>query len=392
MNLSAIAGSLALALQETDGGSFWLPPRNSTAAAGTDWAFYLIFWISLFFFVMIVALMVYFTIRYRRRPDRKVAEHAPHHSTALEIVWTVIPIGLTVLMFWGGFKAFLNLSEPPSNTFDIYVTGQKWKWLFTYPNGYVGEELHVPLDSPVRLVMTSDDVIHSFYIPDFRVKKDVVPGRYTNLWFEATESGQFHIFCAEYCGTGHSDMITQVVVHEPADFAAWLEKAAAFVDTLPPADAGEYLYKKYGCNQCHSVDGTANTGPSFQNSYGYEHLMSDGTTVAVDENYIHESILDPQAKIRDGFQGVMPTFQGKIKESEIRQITAYLKYLSDKVSQDEKDLLKQAPPEAVAEAGGDNGGEGGSASGEETPEQDSVATDAEDASTPASEPDTGSAG
>jgi cytochrome c oxidase subunit II len=348
MTCSAFIPSLALALQQQADGSFWLPPRNSTTAAGTDWMFYLIYWISLFFFVLIVGLMVYFAIRYRRRPGRLEAEAAPHHSTILEIVWTVIPIGLVILIFWGGFTAFLNLTTPPSNSFDIYVTGQKWKWLFTYPNGYVAEELHVPLDSPVRLVMTSEDIIHSFYIPDFRVKKDVVPGRYSNLWFEATKTGEFNIFCAEYCGTGHSDMITKVIVHDPADFAKWLEQAASFVDTMPPADAGEYLFKKYGCNQCHSTDGTANTGPTFLNGFGGEHLMNDGTTVVMDENYIQESVLNPQAKIRDGFQGVMPTFQGKIKEEEIRYIIAFLKSLSDKVSQQEKDLLKQAPAEKTS--------------------------------------------
>ncbi len=348
MNLNALAGSLALALQETRGGSFWLPPRNSTAAAEIDWMFYLIFWISLFFFTLIVGLMIYFSIRYRRRASRSTAEHAPHHNVALEIVWTVIPIGLTVLMFWGGFKAFLNLSTPPANSATINVTAKKWSWWFDYPNGYGDSSLHVPVNTPVQLKMTSLDVIHSFFIPTFRVKKDVVPGRITTVWFEATETGTFNVFCTEYCGTGHSDMITSITVHEPADYAAWLEKAGSFADTLAPADAGEYLYTKYGCNQCHTIDGSASTGPSFLNSYGYEHLIAGGTPVTADEDYIHESILDPQAKIRDGFQGVMPTFQGKIKESEIFQIIAYLKFLSDKVSPAEKELLKQEPPEEGA--------------------------------------------
>jgi cytochrome c oxidase subunit II len=383
MTFDALTTSLALALQDT-GGTFWLPPRNSTTAAGTDWMFYLIFWISLFFFVLIVALMVFFIIRYRRRPGRLEAEAAPHHSTALEIVWTAIPILLVIVIFWGGFKAFLNLSTPPSNAFDIYVTGQKWKWLFTYPNGFVAEELHVPVNTPVRLVMTSEDIIHSFYIPDFRVKKDVVPGRYSEVWFNATKTGEFNIFCAEYCGTGHSDMLSKVVVHEPAEFAQWLEKAASFTDTLPPADAGEYMYKKYGCNQCHTLDGSANTGPSFLNNFGYEHLMSDGSTVLVDENYVSESVLNPQAKIRDGFQGVMPTFQGKIKEEDIRYLIAFLKSLSDKVSQQEKDLLKQTP-----EAKPDEAADSAAVGAQDSPAADSVSSANQPAANAAS---TGTAG
>lgn len=392
MNLNALAGSLALALQDSNGGSFWLPPRNSTAAAEVDWVFYLIFWISLFFFVLIVGLMIYFTIRYRRRSSRSGAERAPHHSTALEVVWTVIPIGLTVLMFWGGFKAFLNLTQPPANATTINVTAKKWSWWFDYPNGYGDSTLHVPVNTPVQLQMTSQDVIHSFYIPTFRVKKDVVPGRITSVWFEATETGQFNVFCTEYCGTGHSDMITTVTVHEPAEYAAWLEKAGSLADTMPPADAGEYLYTKYGCNQCHTTDGSASTGPSFLNSYGYEHLIAGGTTVTVNEDYIHESILDPQAKIRDGYQGVMPTFQGKIKESEIFQLIAYMKYLSDKVSPEEKELLKQDPPEE-GEAEGEVTGEAATDSGTEATANSDESTAAGEAeTTPSESADENSAG
>ena len=358
MTLSMMALNLALLLQGEPERSFWLPSRSSTASAETDWVFYLIYWISVFFFVLITALMVYFVIRYRRRPGRMKAEKSAHHSTALEVVWTIIPIGIVILMFWGGFQAFLNLTTAPGNTFDIYVTGQKWKWLFEYPNGYVAEELHVPLDQPVRLVMTSEDVIHSFYIPDFRTKKDVVPGRYTNMWFEATKTGTFRIFCAEYCGTSHSDMITQVVVHEPAEFENWLEQAASFIDTMPPADAGEYLYTKYGCNQCHSADGSANTGPTFFNSFNYDHEMKDGTSVLVDENYVRDSILNPADRVRAGYDAVMPTFQGKLKENEIRYLIAYIKSLSDKVSDEEKSLLRRVPEE-----GDDGESEGSEAEG-----------------------------
>jgi cytochrome c oxidase subunit 2 len=181
----------------------------------------------------------------------------------------------------------------------------------------------------VLLTMTSQDVIHSLYVPDFRIKRDVVPGRYSKLWFTATEPGDHYLFCAEYCGTGHSDMITRVVVHPPGEFEKWLENAANVYKTMPPAQAGSEMYKKFGCVQCHTIDGKANTGPTFKGVFGSRVTMSDGSTVSVDENYVRESIMDPQAKIVRGFQGVMPTFKGKITDEQITWIIAYLKTLSD---------------------------------------------------------------
>jgi cytochrome c oxidase subunit 2 len=192
-----------------------------------------------FFFVLIVALMVAFVVRYRRRPGREDAEDSAHHSTALELTWTLIPIAIVVFIFAWGFKVYLDLNTPPANSYEILVTGQKWKWLFTYPNGHVDENLHVPLDTPVRLVMTSEDVIHGFYIPAFRLKRDVVPGRYVKVWFRAIKPGEYQIYCTQYCGTGHSDMWAKVVVHEPGGFERWLDEASNFLKTMSPAEAGE---------------------------------------------------------------------------------------------------------------------------------------------------------
>ncbi len=309
------------------GRSFWMPPQVSTTASGVDWLFYFILGISVFFFVLIVALMVLFVVRYRRRGNQR-AEPSPHHNMALEVTWTAIPVVLVVIIFFFGFKGFLDMATPPANAYEVLVQGQKWKWTFTYPNGYVDENLHVPVSRPVRLVMSSADVIHSLYVPAFRVKQDVVPGRYAKAWFEATEPGEYDLFCAEYCGTSHSDMIAHVVVHPPGEFEQWLEKASNFLDTMSPVEAGRKLYQVRGCQQCHSVDGSAKTGPSLLGVFGHSQRLADGTTVLADENYIRESILEPQAKVVAGFEPVMPTYQGRLSDAEIGAIIEFLKSLN----------------------------------------------------------------
>lgn len=315
-----------MAAADETGGSFWMPPEISTSAAGVDWIFYFIFWISLFFFLLIVGLMTYFVVRYRR-PKGSQPEGAPSHNMVLEVTWSVIPLILVIFIFYLGFKGFMDLFTAPQNAYEVLVTGQKWKWLFQYPNGYVDENLHVPVDVPVRLVMSSEDVIHSLYIPAFRVKRDVVPGRYTKAWFQATQAGDYQIFCAEYCGKSHSDMLAKVVVEKPGDFEKWLEKAANFLDTMPPAEAGARLYKTRGCAQCHSIDGTSGIGPTFKGVFGETVVMLGGAKVAVDENYLRESINEPQARVVAGYQPVMPTFKGRLKDKEITAIIEYIKSL-----------------------------------------------------------------
>jgi len=310
----------------TEGG-FWLPSQGSEGAAEVDRIFGFVFWVSAFFFLLIVALMVLFVIRYRRRPGREDAEPSPRHNTPLEITWTTIPILIVIAIFIWGFKVYLDINTPPANAYEVLVTGQKWKWLFTYPNGHVDENLHVPVATPIRLVMTSEDVIHGFYIPAFRLKRDVVPGRYVKLWFQATKPGEYQIYCTQYCGTGHSDMWAKAVVHEPGGFERWLEDASNFLAKMSPAEAGERLYRTRGCAQCHSVDGKGGTGPTFKALFGHQVPLDGGKATVADENYIRESILEPQAKIVAGFQPVMPTFQGRLKDQEITAIIEYLKTL-----------------------------------------------------------------
>lgn len=307
------------------GGTFWLPPERSTTAPYVDNAFYFIYWVSTFFFVLIVTLMVLFVIRYRRRPGVGPLP-SPSHNTKLEVLWIVVPLGLVSVMFYLGFSGYMNLRFVPANAYEIRVDAQKWKWLFTYPNGYQDDNLHVPVDEPVKLTMTSKDVIHSLFIPAFRVKQDVVPGRYTTMWFQATEPGEYDLECAEYCGTSHSEMLAKVIVHAPGGLEAWLVEAEKKFQSLPPVERGRDIYLKR-CAVCHSSDGTPKTGPSFKAIYGHSVKFNDGTETTVDDNYIRESIVDPSAKIVAGYPDQMPVFKGQLSDNQITAIIEYIKSL-----------------------------------------------------------------
>jgi cytochrome c oxidase subunit 2 len=341
--------------------SVWMPEQASTGAGQVDQTFYFFYWIAAFFFVLITALLVYFTIRFRKRKGAK-PEGDVHHNTPLEVVWTVIPTILVVVMFYLGFKGFMDLANPPQNAYLITVTGQKWKWLFTYPNGHVDEKLHVPANTDVKLRITSEDVLHSPYIPAFRIKQDAVPGRYTYAWFNAKKPGTYRFFCAEYCGTSHSDMITDCVVHPKDEFAHWLDTAdplkrltdeqyqaytkdpEAFVKENPdfsdleiPAIVGRQLYEKFGCTQCHLLDGRRLIGPSFKGLWGSKVEFEEGDPVIADENYIRESILDPNKRIVKSYERAMPTFRGKLKDRQIYCLIEFIRSLEDKSDKPEKD-------------------------------------------------------
>jgi cytochrome c oxidase subunit II len=310
----------------TDGGSFWFPAPSSSGAAQVDSLFYFILSLSAFFFVLIVGLMLIFVIRYRRRSGYTQAD-APDHNDTLEILWSVIPGILTALIFFRGFVSYLDMRTPPAETYEIKVNAKKWTWSFQYPNGYIDSDLHLPVNRAVKLTMTSEDVIHSLFIPAFRAKMDVVPGRYTTMWFEATRTGEFPLLCAEYCGTKHSDMLANVVVHASGEYEQWLEKASNLLATLPPEEAGKILYTKRGCVQCHTTDGTARIGPSFKGSFGTSQALTDGSSVEIEENYCRESILEPLKRVRAGFRPVMPSYKGQLKDPEIDAIIAYIKSL-----------------------------------------------------------------
>lgn len=320
-------------MQET----FFFPVPNSTFAPLVDELFYFILWISIFFLVLITGLMMYFVIKYRRI-DGVEPEQSPGHNTVLEITWSVIPALIVLVIFAWGFAGYVDMRSPPAESYEVNVTASTWAWEFRYPSGAISNELHIPVDTPVKVIMQSKDVIHSLFIPAFRVKQDVVPGRYTGLWFEAKEVGTYPLFCAEYCGQKHSDMITNVIVHntDPANtdldnnpnFETWMADAADPIkDNEPLHESGKRITEILGCVQCHSDNGDKKVGPSFFHSFGETRKLRDGSTVVVDENYIRQSILDPNSQIVAGFDPKMPSFKGTIKDEWIDAVIAYLKHL-----------------------------------------------------------------
>jgi cytochrome c oxidase subunit 2 len=299
------------------------PDQASTVAGRVDALYYYLLGVSIFFSVLIFLLVFYFAVKYRRR-DPDYVPPAIHGSTRLEVFWSVVPLALAMVMFGWGAKLYFEMQRPPAETLDLQVVGKQWMWKIQHPQGPREiNELHVPVGVPVKLTMISEDVIHSFYIPAFRIKMDVLPGRYTTLWFEATKTGEYHLFCAEYCGTQHSGMIGRVVVMEPLDYQNWLAGG-------PPAEsleaAGERLFSQMQCNTCH-FSGPGARGPVLEGVFGAPVRLADGRTVTADENYVRESILNPAAKVVAGYRPVMPTYAGQLSEEQVLQLVAYIKSL-----------------------------------------------------------------
>lgn len=270
--------------------------------------------------LLIWVVIFYFAIKYRRRPDNELAQEQ-EPPAFLEIAWMIIPgIVFMGIFVWGAWVFFL-MQRVPSNALEVYATGRQWMWKFQHPSGQREiNTLHVPVGRPVKITMASEDVIHSLWFPAFRVKADVLPNRYRTLWFTATKTGRFHIFCAEYCGTLHSGMIGWVEVMEPTEYQRWL--AGGTEGSL--ASQGENLFQKYACNTCH-MDQATGRGPVLAGLYGKTRPLTDGSTVTVDDNYIRESILNPTVKVAAGFQPIMPTFQGQVSEEDLIRLLAYLK-------------------------------------------------------------------
>jgi cytochrome c oxidase subunit II len=300
------------------------PDQASTMATRVDTLFFFLIAVSVFFVALIFSLIVFFAVKYRRRTED---ERPPpiEGKIWLEVVWSVIPLGLTVIMFVWGAIVYFDIYSPPNDALEISIVGRQWMWKAQHPDGQSEiNELHVPLGQPVKLTMTSEDVIHDFFLPAFRVKQDVLPGRYTMLWFEPTKTGEYPLFCAEYCGTQHSGMVGRVVVLEPAEFQKWLSGGAP---GMSMAELGASLFQRFGCQTCHRVGGTPQ-GPSLTGVFGKTVKLESGATVIVDEDYLRESIVDPRAKIVAGYQPIMPTFKGLISEEGLLQLIAYIKSLS----------------------------------------------------------------
>lgn len=305
--------------------SFWMPTASSTLAEQTDQAYYICYYICIGFFILVVGAMILFAIKYKRKSDDELTTPIDH-SFKLELFWSIVPAVLLVWLFVIGIRGYANASVAPNDSFEIKVTGQMWNWSFEYPDGTVTQELYVPVGRPVRMLMSSKDVIHSMFIPEFRVKQDVVPGMYSTLWFTSIrEFDSSTIECAEYCGDGHSKMLTEVHSMSAAKFDEFY--ANGFEDPnhpLPPEQRGEKKYNAL-CTACHTTDGSRLVGPSFQNVWGRQEKFEDGSSGVVDENYVRQSILEPQAKIVDGYPHSMPSFAGQLKDKDIEGIIAFLK-------------------------------------------------------------------
>jgi cytochrome c oxidase subunit 2 len=303
----------------------FFPEQASAIAGQVDLLYFFLIGVSLFFASLIAILLVVFTVKYRRRSEDELPVER-HGALALEVTWTLIPLALAMVMFMWGASLYVRMQRPPDDALQVFVVGKRWMWKAQHLEGRREiDELHVPLGRAVKLTMTSEDVIHSFYVPAFRMKQDVLPGRYTTAWFLATRPGTYHLFCAEYCGTQHSGMIGRVVVMEPAEYQTWLGGAGAG-GSVTLAQGGQALFQKLGCASCHRVD-SGGRGPHLAGLFGKTVQLKNGETVVADEAYVRESIVNPQAKIVAGYQPIMPTFKGLVSEEGLVELIAYIKSL-----------------------------------------------------------------
>jgi cytochrome c oxidase subunit 2 len=305
------------------------PEQASSFAAEVDALYLFLVALTVFFTVAIAGCELVFAIKYRRRSAAEVPPEI-EGSRTLEIIWIVVPFIIVMILFFWSSSIYFKLYRAPKEALEIFITGKQWMWRAQHPDGQREiNELHLPLGRRVKLTMTSEDVLHAYYIPAFRTKADVVPGRYTTIWFETTKTGTFHLFCAEYCGNQHSGMIGKVVVQEPAEYQAWLSGGAT---EGSPAVAGQKLFASLACNTCHRGDAQAR-GPALEGLFGTTVKLSSGEAVTADESYIRESILNPRAKVAAGYDPIMPTFQGQVSEEQILQLIAYIKSIGPKTEQ-----------------------------------------------------------
>lgn len=339
-----------------------LPLAGTEVAARWDTLYLFLVWISVIFFIGVIGAMIYFVFKYSHRSGLKPKYITGNHL--LEGFFVVGPTLLLLMIFGWGYSVYHQMSTAPTDAYEVRVIAKQWLWQFQYDNGRTTTaELYVPLNRPVKLIMTSQDVIHSFFVPNFRIKQDVVPGMYTSIWFEAKVPGRHQVFCAEYCGTSHSGMLAQVIVLTDDQWKAWNagkklppipdarelaendsasadrktadvsadsvsgSQAAPAAAQLTLAQQGKNLFEVKGCVSCHSINGEQKIGPSLAGTYGSEVELSNGVRLVRDDNYLHESIVKPNAKIVRGYQSVMPTYQGQLTELEMNSIIAYIKSL-----------------------------------------------------------------
>jgi cytochrome c oxidase subunit 2 len=307
--------------------SLVMPVEGTAYAHQVDSLYLFLIYVCIFFFVLVTGLLAVFIIRYRRRSPGGSTPQITHNR-GLEIAWTVVPLALVMLIFFWGLRTFMQAAVAPADAEEIHVTARQWMWQFEYPNGVRAiNELHVPLDKPVKLIMTSEDVIHGFYVPTFRLKQDVLPDTYTQVWFTATDPGVHVLECTQYCGRSHSQMLGKIYVDDPASYRKWLATGGEAGKGVPPVQWGRTIYETRGCATCHSIDGTPGQGPSFKGIYGHTVSIAGGRTMVVDENYIHDCILTPDKNRVAGFPPIMPTFQGILNNRDIDGVIAFIKSL-----------------------------------------------------------------
>lgn len=306
-----------------------LGEQGSDFAYKVDYAHDIVTIISVICTVAIVGVMLYFAIIYRQRNGQDHETPAIEGNNTLEVIWTVFPTLVCIWVAWLGYDSFVDLRTPPANAMEVNVTGRKWAWDFQYSNGKkTTSELVVPVGEPVKLIMTSRDVLHSFFVPVMRTKMDVIPGRYTHEWFRPIKTGDFQVFCTEYCGNEHSKMMARLKVLPRAEFERWLadDSEAKKLAAMKPSDMGKQLYVSKSCNTCHSLDGSQKVGPSWLKLYNRQGSLTNGQSYVADHNYIKESILNPAAKVVAGYQaGVMPSYAGQLSDVEIESIIEFIK-------------------------------------------------------------------
>ncbi len=303
-----------------------VPERASSMAAQTDYLFYALCGLTLVMLAVVFVPLFFFLYHYR---SGNPADRTPNNfqTWKIELVWSVIPLGIVMGVFFWSAGLYVRLKTPPpdADTLQINVIGKQWMWNLQHPEGKRElNELHVPLGRTVRLMMTSQDVIHDFYVPAFRTKQDVVPGRYTEQWFKATKTGSFHLFCSKLCGMGHAEMVGYVTVLTPSDYAHWLNAGTPQTSLVA---SGEHLYRSLGCSGCHGEHALVRA-PSLAGLYGHPVPLDTGEIVTADDRYIHDSIVLPQRQIVASYAAVMPSYQGQISEEEIFQLVQYIKSLA----------------------------------------------------------------
>ncbi|MEM7786396.1 MAG: cytochrome c oxidase subunit II [Bacteroidota bacterium] len=351
-------------------GSLWLPPQSSTTAHEIDGLFYFILYTSTLLTILVTAAMVYFVWKYRRKShaDRPVDVH---ESKWLELSWVVVPTLLVLVVFFWGFRAYVSTSIPPTDAITINVEGYKWAWNFEYQNGVqYPNEVYVPVGTPIRLEMTSQDVLHSFYVPEFRIKHDVIPNRYSYVWFEAPEEGTYQVLCTEYCGTSHSNMGAKIHVVSRNEY--YERRLGPPDQALSLVEWGEQTYTRYSCNSCHSIDGADGVGPSWANVWGAPRPGSPQGEV--NEEYVTASILYPQEYMVPGYEnGNMPSYDGQLNEAQLAGVSAYIRELSGAATEADRTVLVLSdgqPAEGEAAEGEAAAGEAATPEGEAMTETD----------------------